>query len=149
MSNDVLLINAGYEHMKRVSRKKAVNMLTRKVAVIEEAIDGEFYGPYPMPKTIRLVRYVNINWRKEPPRVTRKRIFRRDNFTCAFKGCDRPAETIEHVLPKSRGGEKVSWTNLVAACFRCNNRKGNRTLKESGMSLKFEPYVPRWADVFA
>lgn len=145
--SDVLVINAGYEPMKRVSPRKAINMLIRGVAVIEEYIEGEFYGSFPMPVTIRLVRYVKIRWRDPKPKWSRKRMFARDNYRCQFLGCDAPGVEVEHVHPKSRGGQNT-WENTVASCRRHNSHKGNKTLKESGMKLKRQPYAPDWNEIY-
>jgi 5-methylcytosine-specific restriction endonuclease McrA len=60
---------------------------------------------------------------------------------CAY--CGGPAQTVDHVLPKSRGGAS-SWLNLVAACFGCNRAKDDRTPAEAGMKLRVTPYVPRF-----
>lgn len=76
-------------------------------------------------------------------RKSSRSIFRRDNNTCAYCGShfSDTMLTLDHVQPSSRGGSN-DWSNLVSACFPCNNRKGNRTPAEAGMPLKFKPYVP-------
>ena len=67
-------------------------------------------------------------------------MLRRDGHRCAY--CGSHASTVDHVLPRSRGGAD-SWENLVACCVRCNNLKGNRTPEEKGWTLRIHPYVPR------
>lgn len=76
---------------------------------------------------------------------SRKNIFRRDNYTCQYCGKQFRTEelTIEHILPRSKGG-KTTWQNCVLACISCNLKKGNRTLTESGLILKKTPTRPRW-----
>jgi 5-methylcytosine-specific restriction endonuclease McrA len=69
-------------------------------------------------------------------------VLRRDNHRCAY--CGKGASTIDHVLPRSRGGAD-SWENLVACCLRCNNVKGDRTPQEMDWELRFTPRAPRGA----
>lgn len=136
----VLVLNAGYEPLHRVSLKHAIRMLVRGVAVIEEAAAGDrSIGPYQVPSVLRLVRYVRMRWMNQGPSLSKDGVKRRDK-RCAYCG-GRP-ETIDHILPRSRGGEN-SWMNLVAACFRCNQRKADRTPSEAGMKLLVTPHVPR------
>lgn len=142
----VLVLNAGYEPLHYVDLHKAIKHLVNKKAVIEETVEGVFFGAFPMPVSIRLVRYVNMHWRKGKPKYSKKRLFQRDNYKCAY--CNGPANTKDHVKPDSRGGE-TDWLNLVAACFPCNNRKNNRTPQEAGMKLLWQPFEPRWQDLYA
>jgi len=138
---DVLVLNAGYEPLHRVSVKHAITMLVREVAVVEEAVEGHRFGPYPLPRVLRLVRYVAMRWRYRGagrPAVTKDGVKRRDG-ACAY--CGGPAETVDHVIPRSRGGDS-SWLNLVAACEACNGRKADRTPLEAGMPLLLAPFVP-------
>nr|WP_246246611.1 HNH endonuclease [Isoptericola sediminis] len=126
--------------MHRVSVKHAITMLVRGVAVVEESVDGRSFGPYPLPRVLRLVRYVAMRWiyRGTRPTVTKDGVKQRDG-ECAY--CGGPAQTVDHVIPRSRGGDS-SWLNLVAACEACNHRKANRTPLEAGMPLRLTPHVP-------
>lgn len=76
------------------------------------------------------------------PKLTRGEIFRRDNFTCQYCGKQAPKLTVDHVVPRYRGGRRT-WDNLVTACPRCNVRKGGRTLHEAGMALRRLPRKPQ------
>lgn len=134
----VVVLNASYEPLQVVSLKHAVKMLCRSVAVVEEADGDKTIGPFPYPKILRLVRYVYVKI-KGSPRYSRASVLRRDNFTCAF--CGGAANTIDHIVPRSKGGES-SWLNSISACKRCNERKRDRTPKEAGMKLLYEAYVP-------
>jgi 5-methylcytosine-specific restriction endonuclease McrA len=138
---DVLVLNAGYEPLHRVSVKHAITMLVRQVAVVEEAVEGRTFGPYPLPRVLRLLQHdvVRRHYRAtgHPP-VTKDGIKRRDG-ACAY--CGGPAQTVDHVVPRSRGGDST-WLNLVAACEPCNHRKANRTPLEAGMPLLVVPQVP-------
>lgn len=142
--SSVLVLNAGYEPLQRVSLRHAVKMVVRGVALIEEAVDGEFYGPFPKPLVLRLISYVQMKWRQGQPKWSTRRLFARDKNQCAY--CLGPANTKDHIFPKSRGGEDT-WMNTVASCFKCNVKKGNRTPDEANMPLKLKPFVPTWADV--
>lgn len=139
--SSVLVLNAGYEPLHKVSLRHAVRMLARNVAVVEESVDGRTIGPWPLPRVLRLVRYVAMRWRHRTPSWSRTRLLQRDGGVCAY--CGGPARTVDHVVPVCRGGMS-DWLNTVAACWKCNNRKGSRTLGESGMSLRVEPFVPAW-----
>jgi 5-methylcytosine-specific restriction endonuclease McrA len=74
-------------------------------------------------------------------KLTKREIFRRDHYTCQYCGKKTTKLTIDHVMPRHRGGEH-SWTNLVAACPACNRRKGGRTPQEANMSLRTPPTEP-------
>lgn len=140
----VKVINAGYEHLHNVSVQHAIRMLVRKVAVIEEHVEGQNIGPFPFPKVLRLVRYVALRWRSEKPKWSRTRLLKRDGGLCAY--CGKEATTVDHILPRSRGGG-TTWLNTVAACSKCNHRKDSRTPKEAGMRLMITPSEPSWWEV--
>lgn len=136
----VLVLNAGLEPLHRVSLQHAIGMLVRQVAVVHESA-GSSFGPYPRPLVLRLVRYVAMGWsyaRTGYGPVSKPGIKRRDKV-CAY--CGGPPETVDHVLPRSRGGAS-SWLNLVAACTPCNAFKADRTPQEAGMTLHLTPYDP-------
>lgn len=139
--SEVLVLNAGYEPLHRVTLRHAIGMLVRQVAVIEEH-DETMYGPYPRPKVLRLVRYVVMRWvHRGVPACTKANVHARDQ-ACVY--CGGAAETVDHVLPRSRGGDS-GWLNLVAACARCNRRKANRTPAEANMPMRSTPYIPTFA----
>ncbi len=140
---DVLVINADLGPLHRVSLRHAVRMLVRQVAEVHEAEPDRLIGVYPVPTVVRLVRYVVTKWRYTAgPAWSRTGVMRRDNRRCAY--CPSAADTVDHVLPRSRGGRN-SWKNTVAACYGCNQAKGDRIPAEAGMVLRTEPTVPTWA----
>ena len=94
---------------------------------------------FPFPVVIRLRKYVHIPYKQVI--LTRKNILRRDGHKCVYCGKSDVVLTIDHILPKSRGGED-SWENLISACPKCNSKKGDRTPSEAGMPLHFQPYAP-------
>lgn len=96
---------------------------------------------FPMPSVIRLNRYVNAPYKGV--NLTRQNIFKRDNFECQYCGTRREL-TIDHVVPRAKGGGD-SWLNLVAACKKCNAKKGDYTPEQANMPLRKKPYKPSYA----
>ncbi|MDO9379798.1 MAG: HNH endonuclease [Nocardioidaceae bacterium] len=140
MDGHVLVLNASYEPLQRVSLRHAIRMLVRQVAVVEEAHAEQMFGRYPRPLVLRLVRYVVMKWvHRRKPMCTKSAVKARDG-ACAY--CGGRAETVDHVVPRSRGG-LLTWDNAVAACVRCNHRKADRTPAEAGMRLLIVPGPPR------
>ena len=143
-AQQIVLLNASYEPLGRVTFQHAVRMLFRQVALVEEQHGDRMIGPHPWPRVIRLVRYVAAHWLHRPAGWSRNGVLLRDRHTCAY--CGRHATTIDHVLPRSRGGGST-WANTVAACATCNHRKANRTPEQAGMGLLYAPYIPSlWED---
>ena len=91
------------------------------------------------PSVLRLRRFVRVPYRAQAP-LTRRAVFARDGWTCQY--CGAPAENLDHVVPKSRGGAHA-WDNVVAACRRCNSKKENRLIEDAGLRLTSRPYAPR------
>jgi 5-methylcytosine-specific restriction endonuclease McrA len=96
-------------------------------------------GNFIRPLIIRLLKYIKFR-RKRDIKISRARIYQRDKYVCVYCGGNKKL-TIDHVIPKSRGGEN-SWENMVTCCFDCNSRKGNKTPKEANMTLRVKPYEP-------
>ncbi len=94
---------------------------------------------FPFPSVIRLANYIRVPYKKIE--LTRKNILRRDGMACQYCGTRSPELTVDHIIPKSRGGID-SWENMVAACRECNNKKGNRSPEEAGMRLRTKPKKP-------
>lgn len=141
----VLVLNADLGPLHRVPIQHAIRMLCRKVAVVHEAVPDQLLGIYPLPKVVRLVRYVVTRWRfSAGPAWSRRGLMARDGHRCGY--CGDPASTVDHILPRSRGGRNT-WRNTVAACGGCNQRKGDRTPEEAGMRLRVVPRTPAWAQV--
>lgn len=140
---DVLVINADLGPLHRVSLRHAIRMLCRRVAEVHEAEPDRLIGVYPLPKVVRLVQYVVTKWRYTAgPAWSRSGVLNRDGHRCGY--CPGVATTVDHILPRSRGG-KNSWLNTIAACGGCNQRKGDRTPAEAGMRLRFKATAPTWA----
>jgi 5-methylcytosine-specific restriction endonuclease McrA len=142
----VLLLNVTFEPLTTVGLKRAVCLvLCEKAEIVHHDSGGKLLHAATVtletPSVIRLCRYVRIPHRNRVP-LTRAALMRRDNYKCAY--CGRHAETIDHVLPRSRGGQHT-WENCVASCTICNHRKADRLLDELGWTLPVAPAVPRGA----
>jgi len=137
-----LVLNASYEPLSVVSARRAVVLLVREKAELVEG-QGRHWSSerlrVPVPTVIRLFRYVRVPFHRRVP-LNRRAVFARDEHTCQY--CGSSAENLDHVVPRSRGGTHT-WENVVAACRRCNTRKGDRTLEEVGMRLAIVPRAPR------
>jgi 5-methylcytosine-specific restriction endonuclease McrA len=143
MNNDpVLVLNANYEPLNVCSTRRAIGlMMTGKAEMLlnGRGVIKTSSMSIPRPSIVRLSYMVH----RPHPRVklTKREIFRRDKYTCQYCG-QRPAVlTIDHVLPRHRGG-RHSWDNLVTACPTCNRRKGGRTPLEANMHLRNQPHEP-------
>lgn len=90
------------------------------------------------PSVVKLRYFVKVPFRAQAP-LTRRAVFARDDWTCQY--CGAPAENLDHVVPRSRGGEH-SWENVVAACRRCNTKKENRLAEDAGLRLARRPFAP-------
>jgi 5-methylcytosine-specific restriction endonuclease McrA len=141
---DVLLLNATYEPLAVVDARRAVVLLIGdKAEMIEaDAADRAMRSPslsVPLPAVVRLRRRVHPPRRSRLP-LNRTGVLLRDGYECAY--CtDRWADTVDHVVPRSRGG-RHEWRNVVACCQQCNRHKGDRLVGELGWRLRFQPTVP-------
>ena len=128
----VLVLNASYEPLNITSWRRAVVLLL-------EYSEKTIYTNFPLPSVIRLRYYVRVPYKEIP--LTRRNVLERDRHTCQYCSYRGDDLTLDHVIPRSRGGGDT-WENLVAACVRCNVKKGNRTPKEAKMTLKVQPRRP-------
>lgn len=142
LEKPVLILNANYMPLQVCNVKEAMTLVCKGTAHVQEHSASLFLRSqrqkWPLPSVIRLLSY-----RKEAKakkNVSRKNILIRDRHTCQYCNAELPGQklTLDHVMPKSRGGGK-SFENLVASCFSCNNKKQNRTPEEAGMPLAKPP----------
>lgn len=136
----VLVLNANYEPINIATVKRAFSLIVKGVAHVEASCGIVRAGKYDyhIPSVIRLTSYRKIpNFRVSP---SRRNIATRDDHVCQYchKKFDYRDLTLDHIVPRCRGG-KSTWDNLVAACFPCNNKKGDRTPEEAGMQLLRKP----------
>jgi 5-methylcytosine-specific restriction endonuclease McrA len=135
----VLVLNASYEPLNITNWKRAVVLLIKGKAEQLEHHESFISQAFPLPSVIRLRYYVKVPYKEIP--LTRKNVLERDRNTCQYCGYKGESLTLDHIIPRSRGGQD-SWNNLVTACVSCNINKGNRTPKEALMSLNKEPRKP-------
>lgn len=141
----VLVLNATFEPLQFTNVRRAVTLLLSGKAAAVEASPRVVRSPsttFPLPAVIRLETYIRKPF-LERVAFNKKNILRRDGYTCQY--CNRRGDrlTVDHVTPRSRGGP-TTWTNVVAACLRCNLRKGDRLPHEAEMRLLREPFHPRF-----
>ncbi|MYV54091.1 HNH endonuclease [Streptomyces sp. SID3212] len=143
---DTLVLNASFEPLSTVTLNRAVVLVLQDKAVVEQAHPGLRVRAatvvLPVPRVIRLCRYVRVPFRRQAP-WSRRGVLIRDQHRCAY--CGRRATTVDHVVPRSRGGAD-SWLNTVASCAEDNHRKADRTPEQAGMPLLRQPFVPSPAD---
>jgi len=143
----VLVLNATYEPLSVVSIRRAIVLLLKEKAELLEAAEATLRATgisMPVPLVIRMVYYVRIPKTTVLP-LSRRTVMARDQYTCQYCGTMplRAELTLDHVVPRSRGG-KSEWENVVVACRGCNQKKGNRTPREAQMALVREPHRPRY-----
>jgi 5-methylcytosine-specific restriction endonuclease McrA len=142
MQEPVLVLNATFEPINVTAVRRAMVLLIKGVAQAEEmkphSVIHSARRSVRVPSVIRLLAYRHIP--QQTRALSRKNILLRDRNTCQFCCCIFPASelTLDHVIPRSRGG-RSSWENLVACCYQCNNRKGDRTPEEAGIKLARKP----------
>lgn len=144
MTGHVLVLNRDYSALSICSVQRAIVLVHLEKAELVEAAPGRFIRStsvkHPWPSIVRLNLYVKVPYRQTL--LSRKNVLRRDGQRCQYCGVNDRL-TIDHVMPKSRGG-RDTWENLVAACVPCNNKKGNRTPDEAGMRLARKPFRPSY-----
>ncbi len=136
-----LVLNATYEPLGVVTDRRALILVLNQRAVVVEESDTVLHyagGQVTLPTVIRLTKFVRIPYRHAVP-LSRRAIFARDGGRCAY--CSAAATSIDHVIPRSRGGGH-NWENVVSACNKCNHQKADRTLKEIGWRLRSLPREP-------
>lgn len=149
MDHSVLVLNHNYEPLNVCATRRALVLVLCGKAEVLEHNGHEIVTPsqiFRAPSVIRLSHLV----RRPMPQVklSRREIFRRDNFTCQYCGSRTNDLTLDHVVPRHRGGAHT-WENLVSACRACNHRKGGRTPEEARMKLPRKPFRPHAGPYYA
>ncbi|MGB2799771.1 MAG: HNH endonuclease [Dehalococcoidia bacterium] len=148
VNSPVLVLNQNYEPLNVARARRAVVLLLRGKAELLENGAGVIHTInelIPLPSVIRLVYLV-----KRPRlqrKLTRHEVFRRDGYTCQYCGRHTKELTLDHVIPRYKGGKHV-WENVVSACIPCNNRKAGCTPEEAGMRLIRQPSAPHVSGYF-
>ena len=137
-----LVLNATDLPLAVVPARRAVVLVLKEKADVVLSNGMIFHSEHLVleaPSVVRLRRFVRVPYRPHAP-LTRRAVFARDAWTCQY--CGAPAENLDHVVPRSRGGSHV-WENVVAACRHCNAKKEDRTPDEAGFRLARQPFAPR------
>jgi 5-methylcytosine-specific restriction endonuclease McrA len=142
MREPVLVLNRNFEPLNVCNTQRALGLLLLGKAEIIENGRGEIHtarASFPRPSVIRLAHIIH----RPRPRVklTKREVFRRDEYRCQYCGTTTSRLTIDHVIPRHRGGGH-RWDNLVTACPGCNRRKGGRLMHEVHMNLMKPPHEP-------
>lgn len=138
----VLVLNQNYEPLNVCHVRRAFVLLDRGKAEVLENGRGWLHSPsstFAIPSVIRLIYLIKRPRRQ--PRLTRRDVFLRDGYTCQYCGRQTRDLTLDHVIPRRRGGQHL-WENVVAACRHCNHRKAGHTPQEAHMLLTREPNAP-------
>jgi 5-methylcytosine-specific restriction endonuclease McrA len=142
MIGPVLVLNANFEPLNVCDTRRALGLILLNKASLVMNGRGEIQTvsrAFPAPSVIRLERMIRRP--RQTIRLSKREIFRRDNYTCQYCG-QRPIRlTVDHVVPRHLGGEH-SWENLVTACPTCNLRKGGRLPEQANMHLLHKPVEP-------
>lgn len=140
--NRVLLLNATFEPLCALSVRRAVVLILKGKAEVLEADGGALHSErltITIPSVIRLSYYVKVPYYGRA-NLSRRAVFARDGYKCQY--CGAHAETLDHLVPRSRGGTHA-WENVVAACGRCNGKKRDKLPGEAGFCPARKPGVPR------
>lgn len=138
-----MVLNQSYEPLSVCNIKKAIILVYLGKAELVQRDESKKVRSvsknYPWPSIIRINKYVNVPYKKVV--LTRKNILRRDRYRCVYCGRGDILLTVDHIIPKAKGGDD-SWENLVCACTKCNNRKGDRTPEEANLNILHQPFKP-------
>ena len=142
LSKSVLVLNQSYEPIHVCSVRRAIILVFRGRAEVIESLDmciRSVSEQFPVPSVVRLGIYVRIAPKQLA--LSKKNILKRDGHQCQYCGTRRGPMTVDHLVPKTRGG-RDTWENLVCACLCCNNLKGNRLPEQTNLVLIRKPRRP-------
>ena len=143
MNSAVLVLNQNYQPLNVCNTRRAFVLVDRGKAEVLEHGEGGIRTTsfiFPRPSVIRMIYMIK---RPRPMmRLSRREVFIRDKYTCLYCGKETRDLTLDHIVPRHRGGGH-EWENLASACKTCNHRKAGRTPHEARMRLRREPFAPR------
>jgi 5-methylcytosine-specific restriction endonuclease McrA len=143
-SGRVLVLNASYEPINVCTMRRAAVLVLKERAEVLERREGVLHSErldLERPCVIRLMRYVRVPRDAHRRKITRRAVLARDSYTCQYCGRESSGLTVDHVVPRSRGGTS-HWDNIVAACAPCNRKKGSKLPLEAAMPLRAHPKPP-------
>jgi 5-methylcytosine-specific restriction endonuclease McrA len=148
INHPVLVLNQSYEPLTVCRARRAVVLVFQgKAEMLEDGL-GYMHSiaqTVPIPSVIRLGQMVRRPRRER--KMSRYEIFNRDKYTCQYCGEQSRHLTLDHVIPRYRGGQHT-WENVVSACVACNRRKAGRTPREANMKLIRMPAPPTGSHLF-
>jgi len=143
INRNVLMLNQNYEPLTVCSARRAIVLLFQGKAEMIETANGLLIHTvstsYDLPSIVRLWQYRRVPFKRIM--LTRKNVITRDARRCQYCSTSKGPMTVDHVIPKTNNGSD-SWENMVCACVKCNNKKGNRTPEQAGMKLLKKPTRP-------
>ena len=143
INSPVLVLNQNYQPLNICNARRAIVLVGRGKAEMLENGRGHVRSvsqTFPIPSVIRLVHMVKRPLMRR--RLSRRAVFYRDGFSCQYCGSETKELTLDHIVPRSRGGPHV-WENIASACIPCNRRKAGLTPSEANLKLRREPKAPR------
>lgn len=150
METQTLVLDFNYRPIDLFDWKKALKkVMSDRAEMLEaftdEEIGMEWKGAMECPSVIRLLHFIQKSRDyRQYQKLTRKNVLLRDNHQCQYCGCHLTTKNLswDHVVPRDKGG-KTTWRNIVSSCQKCNVKKGNKSLEETGMKLKNIPFAPK------
>jgi len=143
MNQPVLVLNQNYEPLNVCNVRRALVLVFNGKAEVLELNHQMIHTTTLVIHAPSVIRLSYLIRRPHPrAKLSRREVFLRDDYTCQYCGIHTRDLTLDHVMPKSRGG-KHTWENLVSACRTCNHRKGGKSLAEARMQLKRQPFEPK------
>ena len=146
MTAAVAVLNASYEPLGSTRISRAIALVHSGKAVIDEYDDKRFIRSVggiklPFPKVIRLLTYVNVPFVYAEENWSKSGVLRRDEYTCGYCLTTKGTMTIDHILPRAKGGQDT-WLNTVCACEKCNFLKADNFLEDTNLTLQIDPTIP-------
>jgi 5-methylcytosine-specific restriction endonuclease McrA len=142
---EILVLNSTYQPINTTTLARGFKLVFKgKAEILEHLSDSPILTDkktFQRPTVIRLLKYVSVPYRKI--QLNRQNILIRDGYKCAYCGSENRILTLDHIMPKSRGGRNT-WENLITSCGNCNVKKNNRTPEEANMTLLFQPFKPSY-----
>jgi 5-methylcytosine-specific restriction endonuclease McrA len=142
LDNSVLVLNQNYEPLSVCSVRRALLLILRGRAEAVEQADGSVRSAsqtFAVPSVVRLGRYINAPRRSVV--LSKRNVLRRDRFQCQYCGRRDGMLTVDHIVPRTKGGPST-WENMVCACTSCNNKKGEKRPEQVGLKLRSQPKRP-------
>lgn len=142
----VIVLNADYSFLNTISWQTAISLYFKGKADVVKWTDRVVHsaGDFEMnvPSVIRLIKMVRQIFKSKVP-YAKRNVFIRDNYKCGYCRVDIPERecTVDHIIPRAQGG-KSTWENCITSCYKCNNKKEDKTPRQARMPLRMKAYQP-------